>query len=135
MRLVRERLLAWLAGVFGALAAVLALIGLYGVIAYIVARRQSEMGVRLAFGASRGNVLGLILGDVAKLVVVGLIVGGALALGATRSARSLLFGIEPHDPFALGLAGVAVCLIALVAAFIPAWRAARMDPVATLRGN
>jgi predicted permease len=135
MRLVRERMLAWLSGVFGALAAVLALIGLYGVIAYMVARRRSEIGVRLAFGASRGSVLGLILGDVAVVVLVGIVVGGVLAVGLTRGARSLLFGIEPHDPFALALAGISVGLIALIAALLPAWRAARMDPLATLRGN
>lgn len=115
MRLVRERVLAWLSGFFGLLAGVLAMVGLYGVIAYMVTRRQNEIGIRLALGATRRRVLQLILRDVTAMLMVGIAVGSAASLVATRGARSLLFGLEPHDPIVLAVACSALGMIALIA--------------------
>jgi predicted permease len=131
--LSRERTLAWLSGFFGALAALLAMIGLYGVISYMVARRQSEIGIRLALGSGRSEILGLILRQVTGVVGIGLAVGIALSLIATRGLGNLLFGLAPNDPVTLitGVAGLA--LVALFASFIPALRASKVDPMVALR--
>jgi putative ABC transport system permease protein len=133
--LVRERVLAWLSGFFGLLAGVLALAGLYGVIAYMVARRQNEIGIRLALGETQGCVIALVLRDVAAMLVVGIAVGTAVSLLAGRGASSLLFGLEPHDPLTLGTACGALGMIAIAAGLLPAWRASRLDPVAALRSE
>ena len=96
--LMRDRLMAVLAGAFGILAALLATIGLYGVIAYMVARRQNEIGVRLALGAGRGRVIGLVLREAVGLLAAGLVIGTALARWATGAAEKMLFGLKPNDP-------------------------------------
>ena len=96
--LLRDRLMAMLAGAFGILAGMLATLGLYGVIAYMVARRRNEIGVRVALGANRGRVVRLVLREAALLLAVGLAVGTGLALWAGRAAGALLFGLKPYDP-------------------------------------
>ena len=102
--LVRERLLAMLAGFFGILAVVLTVVGLYGMLSYVVTQRRPEIGVRLALGARRIDVLGLVMSEAGKLVLVGVIGGLGLSLLAGRSVASLLFGIKPNDPLTLAAA-------------------------------
>ncbi len=130
---VRERLLAMLSGFFGLLAALLATVGLYGVVSYLVAGRRNEIGIRLALGARRGQVVAMVMRDAGKLLVAGVVLGTALALAAGRSAGSLLFGLSPHDPATLLGAVVLLAVIAVGASFVPARRAARLDPMTALR--
>ncbi len=128
-----ERMVATLSVAFGALATLLAAIGLYGVMSYSVARRRREIGIRMALGAERGAVLWMVLREVAALVGIGVGVGVPLALGLSRIVASQLFGLSAHDPAALaGAAGVLVP-VALVAGFLPARRATRIDPMLALR--
>ncbi len=131
--LVLERLMATLAGFFGGLAGLLAIIGLYGILSYMVARRRGEIGIRMALGADRRRVIALIVREAGGLLAVGLLVGAVLAAFAARSARALLFGLEPGDPVTLGAAIVALAAVALLAAYWPARRAARLDPLVALR--
>jgi putative ABC transport system permease protein len=131
--LMRERLMATLSGAFGILAGLLATLGLYGVIAYMVARRRNEIGVRIALGAGRGQVIRLVLREAVVLLAVGLGVGALLSVWAARAATTLLFGLKPYDPVTL-LAGMALLTaVALAASFIPARRAAGLEPMAALR--
>jgi len=131
--LIRERVMAGLSGFFGVLAALLATIGLYGVIAYVVAGRRKEIGIRMALGASRGQVIGLILKEAATLVAIGLGIGviGLLVFG--RTTASLLFGLEPYDPATLAVAASLLAAVALLGSYLPARRASRFDPMAALR--
>jgi ABC-type antimicrobial peptide transport system permease subunit len=131
--LLRERLMATLSGFFGFLAVLLATIGLYGVMSYTVARRTNEIGIRVALGAQRADVIGLVLREAGILLVLGVVAGVALALVGARTATSLLYGLKAHDPLTLALAVVALAMVAAVASFLPAHRAARLDPVAALR--
>jgi predicted permease len=131
--IVQERVLALLAGSFGAIALVLAAVGLYGLIAYGVAQRTSELGVRLALGARRRQVAGLVLVDAMRLVAVGVGLGLPLAWAASRWVRVLLFGISPADPLAAVGAVAVLVAAALAAAYLPARRAARTDPLVALR--
>ena len=131
--LMRDRLMAALAGAFGLLAGLLAVLGLYGVIAYMVARRRNEIGVRIALGASRGRVIGLVLREAVVLLVAGLAVGTALAAWAGEAAASLLYGLKPRDPLTLGGAVALLAMVALLASYGPAWRASRLDPMEALR--
>jgi predicted permease len=128
-----ERLLARLASGFGLLALLLAAIGLYGVISYAVVRRTGEFGLRVALGAQRGNVIGLVLGDAFRLVALGLAGGVPLAIAGTRLLRSQLHGVAPTDPTAIGVALAVLTASAFAAALIPALRATRVDPLAALR--
>ncbi len=130
---VRERMLAILSGFFGVLAALLAMVGLYGVIAYVVAQRRNEIGVRMALGAGRGQVVVLVMREAARLLAVGILMGAALALLAGRSAGSLLFELKPYDPASLLAAIVLLTGVALLASFLPARRAAKVDPMVALR--
>ncbi|HMD48417.1 MAG TPA: FtsX-like permease family protein, partial [Bryobacteraceae bacterium] len=130
---LRERLMATLSGFFGVLALILATVGLYGVIAYMVARRRGEIGIRIALGAGRGNVLRLVLGEAALLLGAGLGIGSLLAIAAARTASSLLFGLQPSDPSTIAAAIAFLALVAIAASFLPAWRAARLDPMNALR--
>jgi predicted permease len=130
---LRERLMAALSGGFGLLAGLLAMLGLYGVIAYMVARRRNEIGVRIALGADRARVIRLVLGEAILLVGVGLTVGMAIALWAGRAAAALLFGLAPRDPVSLFAAMALLTVIALIASYGPAHRAARIEPMAALR--
>ena len=129
----QDRLIARLTELFGLLALILACVGLYGVTAYSVARRTSEIGIRMALGANRGNVLGLVLRGALLQLGLGLGVGIPVALAGGRLLDSQLYGVKSHDPVILGLAVVALAACALVAGFVPARRAASIDPMRTLR--
>jgi putative ABC transport system permease protein len=129
----REHMLALLSGIFGAVALALAMLGLYGVMAYSVARRRAEIGVRIALGADNSRVLRMVLGDVARVVAIGIALGAAGALASGKLMTSFLFGLAPADPQVLGAAAALLSVVALGAGLIPALRAARVDPVAALR--
>jgi putative ABC transport system permease protein len=129
----RERLMASLSGFFGLLAGILATIGLYGVISYMVVRRRNEIGIRMALGADRGRVLALIMREAATLLTIGLVIGAGLSLASTRAAASLLFGLKPLDPLTMILAGVSLAAVAAAASYFPAFRAARIHPTEALR--
>jgi predicted permease len=131
--LSRDRLLATLATFFGGLALLLALIGLYGTMAYQVARRRNEIGIRIALGAASRRVVRMVLGEVSRVVVAGIVGGVALALVATRFIASFLFGLTANDPTTWVGAIAVLLLVGLVAAAIPARRASRMNPMAALR--
>ena len=131
--LVQDELMATLCGFFGVLAVTLAAIGLYGVISYTVAKRTNEIGIRMALGAQRSGVIGLILREVAVLIAIGVVVGVGLTLAGSKASGSLLFGLKPHDPLTLVLAIVVLATIGFAASFIPARRATRVDPVVALR--
>jgi ABC-type antimicrobial peptide transport system permease subunit len=131
--LVTERLLATLAGFFGALALLLAMIGLYGVLSYVVTQRQVEFGIRMALGAAPASILRLVLRDVARLVIAGLSVGLAMCVPITRLMRAMLFGLQPHDIFTIIGAVVLLSSMAFVAGYLPARRATRIDPLVALR--
>jgi predicted permease len=131
--LFNERMLALLSASFGLLATVLAAIGLYGVMSYTVSRRTREIGIRIALGAERLTVVWLVLREVAFLTVIGIGVGVPGALGLSRFVRSQLYGIEPSDPLTLTIAAVTLGLVGLFAGYIPARRAAGVQPVLALR--
>jgi putative ABC transport system permease protein len=131
--LLRERLMATLSGFFGALAALLATVGLYGVMAYMVARRRSEIGIRMALGADRRDVVRMILREAATLVGIGLVVGVGASLAAAQAAKALLFGLTPNDPATLVMAALGLGAVALVASYVPARRASRLEPTIALR--
>jgi putative ABC transport system permease protein len=131
--LARERLLATLSGFFGALALALAMIGLYGVMSYNIARRRNEIGIRMALGAQQSSVLRMVLREVAVLIGLGLAIGCAAALGATRFVASFLYGMKANDPLTLSLAAGVLALVAAISGFLPARRASRLDPMNALR--
>jgi predicted permease len=129
----KERLLATLSGFFGGLALLLATIGLYGVMSYNVARRRNEIGIRMALGAEQARVLRMVLREVLVLILCGLAVGLAATLATTRFVESFLYGMKPNDPLTLGIAAGTLALVAMVAGFLPARRASRLDPMTALR--
>jgi len=131
--LSRDRLMATLSGFFGAVALVLAVVGLYGTLSYNVARRRNEIGIRIALGAARGRVVQLVLADVAEMVIVGLVIGAAVAVASTRLVRSLLYGLSASDPATIVVSVALLSVVAVAAGALPAWRAARVDPIAALR--
>jgi predicted permease len=129
----RPRLLAQLLAVFGALALLLAAIGTYGVLSFMVAERRREIGIRLALGAGRAGVLAQVMKQGLLLTGIGLASGLAGALGLNRLVASLLFGVEPTDPMTLAGVAVTIATVASLACWLPAWRASRLDPLAVLR--
>src|SRR5262245_59557330 len=129
----RPRLLAELVGVFAGLALLLAVIGVYGVLSYVVAQRHHEIGIRMALGARRGDVVGLVMRETMLLLGIGVIIGLGATLASTRWVTSLLFGLQPHDPLTIGLAVLVLLAVAVVAGYLPARRAARVDPIVSLR--
>jgi predicted permease len=131
--LQRDRLMALVSGFFGALAALIATLGLYGVMSYIVARRRTEIGIRMALGAEPRAVVRLITREAGLLVGIGLIAGGGLAILAARSAQTMLFELQPSDPTTLALAILGLGAVAALASWLPARRAARLDPTQALR--
>jgi len=131
--LLRDRLMARLSGFFGVLAVVLAAIGLYGVISYMVARRRNEIAIRVALGARRESIVKLVMGEAGVLLGVGLVIGTVLALAGGKAAASLLFGLKPWDVPTFVLALGLLALVATAASLLPAARAARSDPMEALR--
>jgi ABC-type antimicrobial peptide transport system permease subunit len=131
----QDRTSAQLAVVFGSVALALAAIGLYGVLSYGIARRKGEIAVRIALGARPGRVMAMILRETIGLVVVGLAMGGGLAYAASRLIGNQLYGVDPQDPLTMALAVGLLSLVALGAAYLPAQRASRLDPMAALRSE
>ena len=131
--LVQQKLVARLALFFGLLALLLACVGLYGVLSYGVARRTNEIGIRMALGARGRSVLWLVLREALTLVVIGLVVGVLASLAVTKTAASLLYELKPNDPLTIALATLLLAAVAAVAGYIPARRAARVDPMIALR--
>jgi ABC-type antimicrobial peptide transport system permease subunit len=128
-----EKLAATLAGAFSLLATFLAAVGLYGVMAFLVTRRTREIGLRIALGAATGKVIGLVLREVLALAGAGVAVGIAVALVVNRLLASQLYGVSPMDPATIVGAIVGITAVAALAAYLPAYRAARIDPVTALR--
>jgi predicted permease len=133
--LLRERLMAKLSGFFGVLAVVLAVIGLYGVISYMAARRRNEIGIRMSLGADRSSIIALVLRESLLLLSIGLTLGVALALALSSTAASLLFGLKAYDAATLLMATVMLAAIALAASYLPALRASKLDPMDALRNE
>jgi len=131
--MVQERTMAFLSGAFGALAILLTTIGLYGVISYIVAMRRNEIGIRMALGASGADVVGIITRQTVRMLAAGLALGVLLSVAATRGASSLLFGVQPNDVLSVLGAALFLVIVGLVAGYIPARRASRMDPSSAIR--
>ena len=131
--LLRERLMATLSGFFGLLSLLLACIGLYGMLSYGVASRTNEIGIRMALGAQRRDVLWLILREALLVAIAGVVVGAPLIFAVTRLASTLLFGLTPTDPVSLLLAALLMLAVALVAGYLPSRRATRLDPMIALR--
>ncbi|HKW56467.1 MAG TPA: ABC transporter permease [Candidatus Acidoferrum sp.] len=131
--LIRERMMAVLSGFFGALAALLAMLGLYGVISYILAMRRNEIGIRMALGASRAKVIARVVRQTMALLLLGVAIGLLLCAAATRGAQALLFGLRPNDPASLLAAALFLGAIALLSSLWPAYRATRVEPAKALR--
>jgi len=129
----KQRLLAQLSTLFGIIAALLACVGIYGVMSYGIARRTSEFGLRMAMGANRADVLWMVLGEALWVASIGVAIGIGLALASSRLVNSVLFGLKPTDPIAIGAATVVMIGVALFAGWLPARRATRIDPMIALR--
>jgi ABC-type antimicrobial peptide transport system permease subunit len=126
---------AWIIGVFAGIAALLASLGLYGVLSHTVNQGRREIGIHMALGARPGDVLSRVLRNAARMVLIGLVIGLAGALALTRVMNSLLFEVSALDPLAFTLAAVLMILVGLFAALVPASRASRVDPVTALRSE
>ena len=131
--LAPRRFSAILLGTFAGLALLLASIGIYGVISYVVGQRSNEIGVRMALGAKSRDILRLVLADGGKLVLMGIGIGLAAAVGLTQLIKSFLYGVDAADPLTFAAVAVLLSLVALAACYVPARRAARVDPVIALR--
>jgi predicted permease len=131
--LVHESLFARLSALFGMLALLLASIGLYGVMSYAVVRRTSEIGIRMTLGAERREVLWLVLRDTMLVVALGIGIGLPAAVASTRLIRNQLFGLEPTDPLAISVATLVLIAVTVLAGYLPARRASRVDPMVALR--
>ena len=133
--LVPQKIAAWASTGMGAVALFLAVLGVYGVIAYSVVQRRREIGVRMAVGATRRSVLGLILRSGLRLALPGFVIGGALAFAGSRLLRSFLFGVSPTDPVAFASVATVLLGAVAVASSLPALQAARQDPMGSLRSE
>jgi predicted permease len=131
--LLTDRLIALLSAGFGLLATLLASVGLYGVMAFVVARRRKELGIRLALGAQAGSVIWMVMREVLLLLAIGLAVGIPAARSLGRLVATQLYGILPNDPWLAGFTMLVLTLVSAAAGFIPAWRASRIDPIMALR--
>jgi predicted permease len=131
--LVQERVIARLSGMFGSLALLLACVGLYGLLSYEMARRRREIGIRMALGAEKRDVLKMVVGQGIRLALIGVVVGVAGALALTRFLSSLLYGVKPTDPLTFVAVSSILIAVALVACYIPARHAAKVDPMVALR--
>jgi ABC-type antimicrobial peptide transport system permease subunit len=129
----RPRLLVQLLGTFAALALLLAAVGTYGILAFTVTERRREIGIHMALGATRGNVMSKILGQGLRMTIAGLVVGLAAAFGLTRLLQAQLFNVKPTDPMTMVSVAVFITVVALIACYIPAARATRVDPIVVLR--
>jgi ABC-type antimicrobial peptide transport system permease subunit len=134
-RLVAERLMARLAAAFGSLALLMAAIGIYGVMSYAIGRRTSEIGLRMALGASQAGVLRMVLRETTLLLLAGIAAGVPSAIAAAQLMRGTLAGVSPADPISLAVALAIIAAAALLAGFIPARRASRIDPMEALRSE
>jgi predicted permease len=133
MRLSNERMLSFLSVAFAALATLLAVVGLYGVLAFLVARRTREIGIRMALGAEQGSVIGLVLREMALAIFIGVAAGVTAGLLCGRYIESQLFGVRAGDPLVFATSAATLLAASMAAAFIPAWRASRIDPIRALR--
>jgi ABC-type antimicrobial peptide transport system permease subunit len=129
----RPRLLAQLLGAFAGLALLLAALGTYGVLAYMVAERRREIGIRMALGAARSSVIALVMRQGLQPTIIGVLIGLTGAFGTNRLMATLLFGVQPTDPGTLATVTMTIALVAAVACWLPAWRASRLDPNVVLR--
>jgi len=133
--LVQDQLIALLSGFFGALALLLAGLGLYGMTAYAVACRRGEIGIRMALGSTRAGMMRFVLSHAARVVLAGIVIGTGMSVWASRFVATLLFGIEPRDLPTLAMAALTLAALAFAATWLPAFRASRLDPAAVLRGD
>jgi putative ABC transport system permease protein len=133
--LAQERIVAMLSGFFGALALLLAGLGLYGVTSYAVTRRRTEIGIRMALGAEPAGVVRLVLSRVSVLIGIGVAAGAGISVWASKFVASLLYGLEPRDPATLIGAAVTLAAIGAMAGWLPAYRASRIDPAEVLRDS
>jgi ABC-type antimicrobial peptide transport system permease subunit len=131
--LATQRFAMALLDVFAALALIMCCVGVYGVISYLAGQRTREIGVRMAFGAKRKDVVRMVLGEAAKLAGLGVAVGLVGAVAVTRLMANLIFGITAHDPLTFVAVSILLSLVALAACYIPAWRASKVDPMLALR--
>jgi ABC-type antimicrobial peptide transport system permease subunit len=132
-RLNQERAISELSSFFGILAVLLACLGLYGLMSYTVARQTNEIGVRMALGANQGDVVWSILGQGARLAIVGVVLGSGAAFALMRLISNLLYGVSTHDPLTFASVAVLLMFVALLASFVPARQASRVDPMVALR--
>jgi putative ABC transport system permease protein len=131
--IARPRFLALLLGVFAGLALALAAVGIYGILSYLVSERRQEIGIRMALGAARGEILRLVLGKGLLLSGIGLVLGLAASFGLTRVLQSMLFAVTPNDPLTLAVVAGVIALVAVIACVTPALRATKVDPLVVLR--
>jgi putative ABC transport system permease protein len=129
------RFMSVLLSIFALLAMTLSAIGIYGVLSYVVSRRTREIGIRVAIGAGRPDVLKMVLGSGVSLALLGVAAGLALAFGVTRLLRGLLHGVTPADPSTFAIVAAGLVGVAALASLVPAWRASRVDPVLALRSE
>jgi putative ABC transport system permease protein len=133
--LTRQRFLSLLLGIFAGVALLLAAIGTYGVLSYMVSERHREIGIRMALGAANSQVVGLVLKQGVTIAIIGIVVGVAGALALSRITQTLLYGVDPADPLTFGAVVGVIALVAVAACLIPMRRATRVDPLTAIRAE